>query len=414
MLEGLDTIDWSQINSENGPAMHIPTAIREIVSENDEIRQRGYDTLCLSLEDQGLVYQAAAYAVPFLLEILDQPHIKGKEKLLEMLLYLGCKDAYHSQHYQCLEEHLRTKQRKEWEKSSVSFMSSQTIESEHYFKVWGERTAQAVHEGLPLFLMLLDESDPVVRIAALNILAYFEEDRSKIVPSIRAKLATETNENVIACLLAVLGQLLPLMQMQLMLSLFLPYLGSKNAAIVRFSVATVFCAFPQVEIPEEVSKETIDVFLSALEHPSSLCPAYDLFPPAWDNKWINLSPLFYLDQLLSSPHKAFIIEEVIKGFPLFDDYNELECADFLLRATFSEEHFPAWSTVAFRDLTFLQQTVLRTLVEKGTFWLRHNLSDEIFEDFIDKFSPFSFDTLRLLGLPSTLPQLQTFISTASQ
>lgn len=93
MLEKLDSIDWSKITACDGSAIAVPTALRDLTSEDDEIWQQGYEALRPLLEDQGLVYQVAAYVFPFLLGILAYPHTKEKDKLLQMLLYVGWKET---------------------------------------------------------------------------------------------------------------------------------------------------------------------------------------------------------------------------------------------------------------------------------------------------------------------------------
>src|SRR5258708_25069145 len=94
MLEARDTIDWSQVSCEDGPAVHIPAAIQDLISKDAEVRQRGRDTLHISLENQGVVYQAAAYAVPFLLEVLADPQVQEKRELIVLLAFLGSKSTY--------------------------------------------------------------------------------------------------------------------------------------------------------------------------------------------------------------------------------------------------------------------------------------------------------------------------------
>src|SRR5258708_17686834 len=66
MFDTLDTIDWSSLETAYGTAEAIPGALRDLASPDEEVRATAWQTLWSELEHQGTVYQASAYAAPFL------------------------------------------------------------------------------------------------------------------------------------------------------------------------------------------------------------------------------------------------------------------------------------------------------------------------------------------------------------
>jgi hypothetical protein len=102
MLEALDTINWSQVESCYGWSEEIPEAIRGLLSEDATVRDTALGTLWLSLIHQGTVYEASVLAVPFLLEILAAPRTPDKCQLLRFLVELGTQSRCLGPSYQTL------------------------------------------------------------------------------------------------------------------------------------------------------------------------------------------------------------------------------------------------------------------------------------------------------------------------
>jgi HEAT repeat protein len=85
MLEKLDTIDWSSLSHAYGAASNVPDLIRALASEDEEEREDAISKLYGIILHQGTVYEATAYAVPFLLELLEADTISGKADILGLL-----------------------------------------------------------------------------------------------------------------------------------------------------------------------------------------------------------------------------------------------------------------------------------------------------------------------------------------
>src|SRR6266487_2028486 len=77
MFDELEMIDWPSLETAYGTAVAIPGALRDLASPNGEVRTAAWETLWSELEHQGTVYQATAYAAPFLVAWL--PEVQGEE-----------------------------------------------------------------------------------------------------------------------------------------------------------------------------------------------------------------------------------------------------------------------------------------------------------------------------------------------
>jgi hypothetical protein len=86
MLEGLDDIQWSSLGHAYGSATDVPQLLRDLAQRNAEVREEARDHLYGNLWHQGSVYEATAYAVPFLVELVREPLVQERH---ELLIYLA-------------------------------------------------------------------------------------------------------------------------------------------------------------------------------------------------------------------------------------------------------------------------------------------------------------------------------------
>ncbi len=99
LLKGLDSIDWKSLN-----APLVPKWLRDITSDNREIRGKAFENLDryvvdigrTSHEDYGPIEELVrtevpCMIVPFLLELLEASEIRGKGGIIELLYDLARK-----------------------------------------------------------------------------------------------------------------------------------------------------------------------------------------------------------------------------------------------------------------------------------------------------------------------------------
>src|SRR5215471_18998608 len=113
MLEGLKTIDWHQLSHAYGEADDVPRLIKALASKNEKERGSALSKLYTNIYHQGTVYQASAYAAPFLIELLENDTVPEKDDILMLLTHLAWGNAYHRQHLRFYDE--KTKQSPEFQ-----------------------------------------------------------------------------------------------------------------------------------------------------------------------------------------------------------------------------------------------------------------------------------------------------------
>lgn len=197
MLENLNAINWQRLDHAYGEASDVPDLIRALASRDEETRQGALYTLYGNIWHQGTVYEATSYAVPFLLELLADEDVQGKEELLQFLVHLANGYSYKAVH-QSFEARLR---------------GEQAINNPHYQAemqvelYWVKRTHDAVAEGMKIYFSLLQHPDPGVRMGVPYTLASLAERAPEILPVVNAHLEIEHDPQVRASLMLCMGLL---------------------------------------------------------------------------------------------------------------------------------------------------------------------------------------------------------------
>ena len=94
MLEGLDKIDWSQLHHAYGEASDVPIFIRQLLSNDKIVVDKAIYELFGNIHHQRTVYEASAYAVPFLQELLNTPEVTRDTKMSIVCLLSSMADGY--------------------------------------------------------------------------------------------------------------------------------------------------------------------------------------------------------------------------------------------------------------------------------------------------------------------------------
>jgi hypothetical protein len=93
MLEGLDAVPWHELHHAYGPADDVPGLLRDLAAGDETVRERAIDELFGSLDHQGTVYEASAFAVPFLAEIATDRGTPLRWKTWTLILLAGLADG---------------------------------------------------------------------------------------------------------------------------------------------------------------------------------------------------------------------------------------------------------------------------------------------------------------------------------
>jgi hypothetical protein len=198
----MDEIDWGVLEHAYGPAKDVPESIRALASPDADEREKARHTLYGNIFHQGTRYQATAYAVPFLLELLAEPATPDRAELAHLLTMLAvgydeqwlpdtfpverCRaDAVGGQ------ELLRAAPPvvDEWAEDDGEDEDDEDEEDRYsYYESLSDEDASALYSyvvlaaydavraGVPLFRSLVADDDPALRTAAAYALAWFPED----------------------------------------------------------------------------------------------------------------------------------------------------------------------------------------------------------------------------------------------
>ncbi|HEX2913280.1 MAG TPA: hypothetical protein VH186_20930 [Chloroflexia bacterium] len=194
MLENLDKIDWSKLLHAYGPASDVPGLLRELTSAEEEVRDAAYGELYSNIWHQGTVYEASSYAVPFLIELLEQPEVREKERVLGLLEAIAHGSSYNAAHADL----------------TIFEKESQTEEYQREMQIqlgWVRQAYLAVREGLPVYRVLLNHPEPAVRAGAADLLATFTEKEEAPASArlLLARFSREENSAVKNSLVTSLG-----------------------------------------------------------------------------------------------------------------------------------------------------------------------------------------------------------------
>src|SRR5262249_19965197 len=194
VLGSLDEVDWPSLSHAYGKADDIPRLVRMLASKRKKDRESALGDLFGNIWHQGTVYEATAYAVPFLIELLSNPKVIGKAGILVLLQNLGAGHSY-----------LKVHQNLDWyhnERHQPEFIAQMQRELG-----WVGAAHLAVLAGSPTYLQLLQHTDAAIRLVVPDTLAVCVERYDEIAPALLARLDVEPDPRVKANLLLALTRI---------------------------------------------------------------------------------------------------------------------------------------------------------------------------------------------------------------
>ncbi len=90
----LDAVNWTKLRHAHGSAENVPGWLQELRVPDPECRRAALRSLRSSICHQGSRYTASAAAVPFLLELLEEPEQPGRDEVLAFLAELAVGSPY--------------------------------------------------------------------------------------------------------------------------------------------------------------------------------------------------------------------------------------------------------------------------------------------------------------------------------
>jgi len=345
MLDGLDNIPWETLNHAYGSAEDVPDLLRALTHDGDDIRDMTLYTLYSNLWYQGTVYQATAYAVPFLIELLSASSVTRKYDILIYLAHLASGNSYLDAH-------------------NEQFLSEQVQESDAYKDRLDQElsyvkcTHHAVRDGIDVYLQLLldDYEELHTRMAVPYLLACFPEHQATIVPYLKQVLPDEPHRLMRASIILALRYLQDGQDTTYQLE---PYLAPDEDLIVRTCSAMAVAQIDEKNTPPRV----INLLLEILKNSSSIEEDYEQL--TWSEGDIMgdiCKALMHVGYAQLEP----IIPDMVSVLRRVDFFSALTCVDALLYIVFGG--IPLAPTQTAHDLTHHQRMVLEAVLNSPNTW----------------------------------------------
>jgi hypothetical protein len=189
MLAGLDAVPWRDLTHAYGSAEDVPELIRALQTAPPDAS--GEDSplwhLFGNIWHQGTVYEATAYAVPFLVELAAEPSTPNRTGILHLLSAIAQGCSYSAVHGNLL--------------NKLDFEAEKAQEL-----AWAHNAHEAVAAAIQQFSEMTNEPGDL-RIAAAHVLSQLRGRAGQVGPILRRLLANEREHTGRVGLILLLGQL---------------------------------------------------------------------------------------------------------------------------------------------------------------------------------------------------------------
>jgi len=185
MLEGLDEVPWHELSHAYGSAEDVPGLLREL--QNERSHETALWHLFGNIWHQNTVYEATAYAVPFLIELAADAETPDRPGILSLLSCIAGGASYLAVH-------------------GNLFNSSEFERQLEQEQQWVVNAHEAVAAGLDQLIAMTEDGGDI-SLAVAHLLAQFPERAETTGPVIHGLLDNETDSMGRAGLLLLLASL---------------------------------------------------------------------------------------------------------------------------------------------------------------------------------------------------------------
>lgn len=376
MLETLDAVDWEDLDHAYGEATDIPDLIRALAFGTAEAREQAHDALYGNLWHQNTVFEATAYAVPFLLELLGAPDVPEKDWILQYLHALSHGTSFIDVHqhipFMASGAFARMKADGEFDDALAEELS------------WVQEAFEEVQEGVPLYAALLDDPEPPVRTSAAFVLSGFCAGKESSIEALASRLIVESDASVRASLLRALG--MAAQGDPSSVSVCTEALPAETDPLPQVAAAMALVQLMRENAPDTA----VQVLVAALSAPETLEARYNKLP--WTENGMSADICVFLSLL--GPRAAAAAGAVTAA--LTETSYPPAAVDLL--GTLLSLLFPGEATaegLAFAALSPEQQVGVRLAANTDQVWV---------------FDANAGDLLASYGLPGTRDALREYIA----
>ncbi|MFE4450757.1 PBS lyase [Streptomyces sp. NPDC056796] len=185
MFTGIDEVDWASMEHAYGPADDVPGLLYGLASADPAERESALDGMYGAVHHQGDVYACTLACIPFLFELAVDPGIRDRGGIVELLTSIGGIDL------------------DEDDESELDELDEDEIEGVANYAM----AAAAVSAGSSVFLDLVADEDPGVRLAAPLALATLHGRPGRVLSLLRERLPVEADDEVRLALVEAAGRI---------------------------------------------------------------------------------------------------------------------------------------------------------------------------------------------------------------
>ncbi|MFJ3764091.1 PBS lyase [Streptomyces sp. NPDC090082] len=185
MLTGIEEVDWASLGHAYGPADDVPELLRGLASADPAERETALDGMYGAVHHQGDVYDSTLACIPFLLELVADPGVQDRGCIVELLTSIGGIELDDDE-----------------ELDELGAEDDEFIPAANY-----AMAAAAIAAGADVFLGLVADADPEVRLAAPCALASLHPEPARVLTLLRERLTVERDTEVRLALVAAVGRI---------------------------------------------------------------------------------------------------------------------------------------------------------------------------------------------------------------
>lgn len=364
MLDGLDDINWSQFKHAYGNASDVPDDIRALLSPDAETVSDALGRCCGNLHHQGTVYEATAYAVPFLVEFLTLTDFPEKLNLLYYLIEFTNGHSY-------LDVHQRHYDIEERESDDFKRRLAQELQ-------WVQAAYDAVANHLDVYFHLMDEAEEEIRCLVIELLGQLPSNQADILPRFKQTLSTETSILVKASILHAMRYFSGVVDD------LMPYTHVDVPPLMRFCAAESIMYRSKDETPQVIIDLLMDMFI-----PDDVMETQYWELP-WQDGSISLAISMNIRQLSSERAEACILRIVDKFTSA--NWEEIVLLTEMLLYLILHDDTGYYVLPSADDLTDLQRHVLENVYQ---YALLPNRADDDLEFYLNAYDlPLNSESFR--------------------
>ncbi|HLF89598.1 MAG TPA: HEAT repeat domain-containing protein [Anaerolineales bacterium] len=370
MLDKLDTIHWNELTHAFGDASDLPILIRALASDQRDEREEAFGVLYTNIWHHGVVFEASAFVVPFLVELVEHADNADRGEILVLLAHLATGNSL-------LEIHQQIEGPEALDSPELKVQLARE-------RQWVLQTRQTTQRFIPTYVRLLEDPDPDVRAASAYLLACFRGEARKIAPIILRRLGKEKHARSRASLVLCLGALAN--GNPSYLQCFESIRKSNLPDLVRLAAAMAEAR----NLRETTPDETLELLVDVITNIDPLLPAeYKRLP--WADGHVAGDASLVLCYF--GPQRAVqAIPDLLQALHYVDAHSALHIVYTLLFSAFGGRKGQSWQA---KELNNSQRLVLTALLDNETVW-EQNLD--------------MAELLRMFGLPDWPDTLGTFLN----